>query len=233
MGNQDRNRNRNQPKETKMENQDQQQDTTLTPPAVQGEGDQPKDPVETIAQDQTKPAEAPTAAPEPTPVVKVDGTENQPDLNSAFQLPQTASAHSVMLISELKSYIDAVSLDKNYDPDRGGQAQTLLYHALLQIINSKAEEFKDVFGLALKIIAANQGEKGVFNFMNMHRYTTHVTLSGSQTAHFRTLMNLLSTAAAPNTRQSALRQVDVEKALKVNSIKEEARQRVLAFFHVQ
>jgi hypothetical protein len=235
---------RNQPqpsKEVKMSDQDQQNDVAqqlaadaLTPPAVSS--DTTAEPAAAAPVEQPAAAEpAPAPAPAPvveTPAVKVEAPQAAaPDLNSDLVLPLSASAHSQMLIKELKSYIAAVAVGKAHNQDAGGQQQTLLYHALLQIINSKAEEFKDVFSLTLKLIAANMGTNGVFNFMNMHRFTTHVTLSSAQASHLRQLLNLLVTVADPTTRQAALRQVDVEKALRVNSIKEEARQRVLAFFH--
>jgi hypothetical protein len=146
------------------------------------------------------------------------------------QLPLSASASARLTIEELKDYIAKMSSAGRLSPDQGGQAQAHLYHTLVQAINTRAEDFEATFGLTMRLIRENLN--GVFSFENMHRYTPHATLPGNKMAHFRYLLSALTALADPALRSQALRQTNMDKAFRVHGVKEDARQRVLNFFHV-
>jgi hypothetical protein len=147
-----------------------------------------------------------------------------------FQLPLSCSPSSQLAIHELKDYIEAMSAKVTMPSERGGQVQMNLYYTLLQIINTRAEDFDAVFGLAMQLIQANL--KGVFSDENIHRYTPHVVMPSKTIAHFRYLLSALTALAAPQSRQLALRHVNLAQAFQNPRIKEESRQRVLNYFNV-
>jgi polyhydroxyalkanoate synthesis regulator phasin len=166
-----------------------------------------------------EPVEIPTGQVQP-PAIPVD----------PYQLPLSASSSARLTIEELKDYIAKMSSAGRLSPDQGGQAQAHLYHTLVQAINTRAEDFEATFGLTMRLIRENLN--GVFSFENMHRYTPHATLPGNKMAHFRYLLSALTALADPALRNQALRQTNMDKAFRVHGVKEDARQRVLNFFHV-
>lgn len=170
---------------------------------------------------------------EPTPVVTIAplGSAVTEAPSDAFELPLSASAAARMTITELKDYVSRMSSRVKLANTEGGQLQSMLYHILIQAINTPAEEFETVFGLTMKIIRANLD--GAFNEINVHRYTPHVSLNATQAGQLRYLVNALIALAepAPETRKIAMRQINIEQALAARVIKEEARQRVLTFFN--
>lgn len=168
---------------------------------------------------------------EPTPVVVIAplSMATPPFPHDTYALPLSCSASSRLVIQELKDYVEMMTRKIQLPAAAGGQAQAGLYHTLIQLINTPAVEFDAVFTLALTIIKDQLN--GAFSDMNVHRYTPHVVLPVKSAAHLRYLVNALITLADPATREVGKRQTNVEQALGVSSIKEEARQRVLAFFH--
>jgi hypothetical protein len=183
-----------------------------------------------------KATEQPAAEPEPAPVAAVSSNDVKqlPVFPaSAYELPLGASGPAKMTILELKDYIEKMSSKVRMDHDTGGQIQGMLYHILIQAINTKAEEFDMVFGMVMKLIRDNMGPKGVFADENIHRFTPHVTLPSASAQHLRYLVNVLTALADPTAlvRAAAKRQINIEQALSGKQIKEEARQRVLAYFN--
>lgn len=170
----------------------------------------------------------PAQAAAPAPVVTAPRVPSD-----EFELPLSASGSARLVIQELKEYISKMSSKVRMTPADGGQVQTMLYHILLQVINTKAEEFDMVFGLTMKLIRANLN--GAFSDTAVHRYTPHVSLPAAQAATLRYLVNVLTALADPTAeaRKIAMRQVNIEQALNSRVIKEEARQRVMAFFNYQ
>ena len=167
---------------------------------------------------------------EPTPQVDI-APLTPPVPNEPFELPLSASASARLTITEMKDYIAKMSSPSRMAPEVGGQVQAGLYHILIQAINTRAEEFDVVFGLVMKLIRANLN--GVFSDTRVHRYTPHVTLPSTQAMSLRYLVNALTALADPSpaARTLAKRQINIEQALGSRQIKEESRQRVLAFFN--
>jgi hypothetical protein len=155
----------------------------------------------------------------PTPVIKVD----------PYQLPLSCSAGSRLTIEELKDYIRVMSAKVALPAAQGGQAQSQLYHILIQAINARAEDFDATFGLTIRLIRDNLS--GVFSMEDMHRYTPHATLPAKTMAHFRYLLSVLTALADPALQAEGRRQTNLDKAFRTINIKEDARQRVLNFFN--
>jgi hypothetical protein len=194
------------------------------------EGNKPADTsTDAVAEQPAEPVAE--AAPAPAPVeIPVGFAKALPVLDDPYQLPLSCAPASQIVIQELKDYIAAMSAKIRMPNDQGGQIQMNLYHTLMQIINTRPEDFDAVFSLAMKLIHDNL--KGVFSDENMHRYTPHVSMPSKLMAHFRYLLSALTALAAPQTRQLALRQVNLAQAFQHPRIKEDARQRVFNYFNV-
>lgn len=191
-------------------------------------------PKEEVKEEPAKEAPAPVVEKTPEVVVPpVTATPAPTAPTSEFELPLGVSASSRLVITELKDYIEKMSTKARLSAAEGGQVQTMLHHILIQAINTKAEEFETVFGMVMKLIRANL--KGAFSDASVHRYTPHVALPPVQAATLRYLVNALVALADPSpaVRQIAKRQINIEQALGSRQIKEDARQRVLAFFNYQ
>ncbi len=175
--------------------------------------------------------EEPVEAPKAQEPVAIPAGQILPPaaINDVDQLPLSCSATSNLSIEELKHYIEKMNAKVRMPTDEGGQMQMNLYFTLVQIINSTAEDFEAVFGLAMKLIRDNL--KGVFSDENMHRYTPHVSMPSQRVMHFRQLLSALTTLAVPETRNLAIRH-NLANAFGRAPIREDARQRVLNFFNI-
>lgn len=185
---------------------------------------------EAVATPEAEVIETPAEAVVPVEIPAATTINRPPVPHDPFELPLSCSTASRVTIQELKEYVTTMSGKNRLTPAVGGQAQSHLYHTLLQAINTPADDFDAVFGLSMKIIRANLS--GVFSDVNVHRYTPHITLPAKLAAHFRYLISILTTLADPSLRQIAQRQINLDQAFRTSNIPEAARQRVLNFFNL-
>jgi hypothetical protein len=175
--------------------------------------------------EQETPAAAPaeeTAAPQAVTQVA------PPVVSDPYQLSLGCSPAAHLTIAELKHYIEQMSARFRMANEEGGRVQSGLYHTLMQLLKTRAEDFDEVFTLALRIIKDNQ--TGVFSDANVHRYTPYVTMPSNKIAHMRHLINAMTALADPAIRKEAKRVTNTELAFPVQHLKEEERQRVLGHF---
>jgi len=112
------------------------------------------------------------------------------------------------------------------DPVVGARHQVGLYRAISSMINDLDEDFNAVFGALLKLV--NTHSAGVFHETHAFRFMETITLPERDRKSFQRLLNLIKQTSDGQSREAALRQIDLNKTLEFFS--EESRQKVFAFY---
>lgn len=165
--------------------------------------------------------------PAPAPVVATA----PPVPHEPSALPLGVSALAKISIAELKDYIEAASAKARPHDAKAGALQMGLHQTIIQLINVDADSFQATWKLAMSLIRENLS--GCFATENVHRFTPFMALPPAQANSFRMLVNALTALADPSepARAIAKNQINIELALSNTKIKEESRQRVMAYFN--
>lgn len=181
-----------------------------------------------------KPVEPPAAVEEAKPAERVliigAGNAVPPIPHDDFALTAGASTSARLVVDELNDYITKMNVKKIIDPVSGAAIQTGLYRALLGAVNTAEADFKEVMTLTLAMV--HKYSDTVFHAANVNRFSPHTSLPAPTAQSFRQLINLFTALADPESRALAAKQINFEATLGHRSIAEDARQRVLSFFHV-
>lgn len=131
---------------------------------------------------------------------------------------------------ELNDYLRTLSQKVTPTQEQGAALQSSLHRALLGAINAPAEEFNQVIEYFLAVFRKEQD--GLFSARNRFRWLSGMNQAPAALENFRQLVTLFSTVAEPKGRELAIRQTPWHSVLGYRMIKDESRQRVMAFFGV-
>lgn len=129
---------------------------------------------------------------------------------------------------KLVSYMAEMAPKKPVTSETGARWQVQLYSVLITLINKiPAEDFEPAFTVLLRTFLVNKD--AVFHEKYVYRFMESIPLTNEDDRHaFTYLLHLVKVVADPRGREVALRQVDLNKALKFG-VTEVGRQRVFAY----
>lgn len=131
--------------------------------------------------------------------------------------------------ARLDEYVIAMDMGKPMDVPTGVRWQGTLYRMIVGTINRNDQFFRENFEDLLKLIQENP--RGVFGPTAVFRFTDQLEMTLDDRKAFECLIHLLTMVADPRGRQVALKQIDVEMALRYG-VTEQGRQRVADYLQV-
>lgn len=180
---------------------------------------------------------APTAAPTPAPtqapriaVVEapmpvVTNASNTERLTKI--LANVPSANQID-ISRIQAYVERMSPKRPIDAKVGTAEQVALYRAIQNIVNRQEEFFHPLF-TALLFLFQSEGKDGALSDRFRMRFMDNVNLPVGDRKAFANITQMLHILADPKSRNLAMKQVSMERALE-NGLTAEGRDRVLSYF---
>lgn len=131
-------------------------------------------------------------------------------------------------INRIQAYLVAMAPKRPVDAKVGVAEQVALYRAIQNIINRQEEYFTQLFTALLFIFKA-EGKTGAMSDRYRMRFMDNITLHQGDRKAFANLTQMLHILADAKSRDLAMGQVNLEKALE-NGLTAEGRKRVLDYF---
>lgn len=133
-------------------------------------------------------------------------------------------------ISRVQAYIERMSPKRPVDSKVGVAEQVALYRAIQNIINRQELHFTQLFS-ALLFLFKVEGLSGALSDRYRMRFMDNITLHVGDRKAFANITQMLHILADPKSRQLAMGQINMERALE-NGLTAEGRKRVLDYFGV-
>jgi hypothetical protein len=188
-------------------------------------------------------------APAPTPAVEVPAVETAAPVNlvadpvdetteeAEFVSPNDAVAASygvtsisaLLALQTIDGYIAAMGPAIPVNEEEGGRQQVTLYRAMTSVINNSGDDFENAFSALLA--AFYKHKDTVFNEVSVYRFSENMMLPKADRDTFQRLINMCMLTADPKGRSAGVKQINFEATLG-NSINDEGRQRINAYFHL-
>lgn len=143
-------------------------------------------------------------------------------------LKNVPAAHQIE-INRILMYIGRMGPDRLIDLKAALIEQVALYRAIQNIINRQDAYFTQLFTAVLFLF--KEEYKGALGDRYRMRYMDNVALSEGDRKAFANITQMLLILADPKSREIALKQVNMERALE-NGLTEEGRMRVLNYFNM-
>lgn len=151
------------------------------------------------------------------------------DLNFLADIDTSAiSLNGKIVLETLQNYLIATQPGKPMNQTDGCRQQTVLYRALVSMINNLDNDFDLVFGAVLKVFRTYPEE---LSPIRVFRWLEHIQLHQTERQAFTRLLNLLTLLNDPKTWAIKIKQVDMTRTLS-QPITDAGRQRVLNFYNV-
>jgi hypothetical protein len=132
-------------------------------------------------------------------------------------------------IARVLTYLERMSPKRPVDTKAGVQEQVALYRSIQNIINRQEQYFTQLFSALLYIFKSEAA--GALGDRYRMRFMDNVTLNVGDRKAFAAISQMLAILADPLSRDLALKQVNLERAL-ANGLTAEGRMRVLHYFGV-
>ena len=145
------------------------------------------------------------------------------------RLRQSGTAAQKSVIAKMDAYFAQMKPGLPVDPVKGGAHQLAFYMALRQVCETETTEFREAFKLILEYFRNHRD--GALGDRYIFRFTENIQLSNAAMRPFLGLINLLRVAADSKSREQVLKQVDLTRSLETG-FSDQARQRIIQFFHV-
>ena len=145
----------------------------------------------------------------------------------AVILKDVPAAHQID-INRIQAYLERMAPKRPIDSKVGVAEQVAMYRAIQNIINRQEEFFTQLFTALLFIFKA-EGKSGAMSDRYRMRFMDNITLHQGDRKAFANLTQMLHILADVKSRELALGQVNLEKALE-NGLTAEGRKRVLDYF---
>lgn len=142
-------------------------------------------------------------------------------------LKNVPAAHQVD-ITRIRTYLQVMAPKRPVDAKVGVNEQVALYRSIQNIINRQEEYFTQLFTALLFIFKA-EGKTGAMSDRYRMRFMDNITLHQGDRKAFANLTQMLHILADAKSREVAMGQVNLEKALE-NGLTAEGRKRVLDYF---
>lgn len=141
-------------------------------------------------------------------------TEEEQLANAAAQLGESVNRKSdaeVIFEESLTDYIAGMAPNKVQSIETGCAYQQKFWNMLRHLHRMAPRDFPNALTTLLAVVQENR--KGVFSERMAFRFMDNVALSSPDRSKFVRLMNLYLTACNPQTRQMAMKQVDLRATL--------------------
>jgi hypothetical protein len=173
------------------------------------------------------PAPVTEKAPYQEPPTKTELAEKR--MKELFPQFSAGNAAGRVTRARLDEYVTAMDMGKPMDVPAGVRWQGTLYRMVVGTINRNDQFFRENFEDLLKLIQENP--RGVFGPTAIFRFVDQLEMTLDDRKAFECLLHLLTMVADPRGRQVALKQIDVEMALRYG-VTEQGRQRVADYLQV-
>ncbi|BAW19238.1 hypothetical protein [Ralstonia phage RP31] len=132
-------------------------------------------------------------------------------------------------IGRILTYLERMAPKRPVDVKSGVTEQVALYKAIQNIINRQGDYFTQLFSALLFIFKSEA--RGALSDRYRCRFMDNITLAVGDRKAFVNLTQMLAILADPKSRELAMKQVHMERALE-NGLTVEGRTRVLHYFGV-
>lgn len=132
-------------------------------------------------------------------------------------------------ISRILAYLERMAPNRPVDVKVGVTEQVALYKSIQNIINRQDEYFTQLFSAVL-FIFKNEA-KGAMSDRYRMRFMDNITLGAGDRKAFANITQMLAILADPKSRDLAMKQINMERALE-NGLTAEGRTRVLNYFNI-
>ena len=143
-------------------------------------------------------------------------------------LKDVPAAHQIE-INRILMYIGRMGPDRLIDLKAALVEQVALYRAIQNIINRQDTYFTQLFTAVLFLF--KEEYKGALGDRYRMRYMDNIALPEGDRKAFANITQMLLILSDPKSREIALKQVNMERALE-NGLTEEGRSRVLNYFNL-
>lgn len=131
-------------------------------------------------------------------------------------------------INRIQTYLDRMAPKRPIDSKAGSVEQVALYRAVQNIINRQEEFFTPLFSAVL-FLFKTYGRDGALSDRYRMRFMDNIALPVGDRKAFANITQMLHILADPKSRNLAMKQVSMERALE-NGLTAEGRDRVLNYF---
>jgi hypothetical protein len=132
-------------------------------------------------------------------------------------------------IQRLMEYAVKMDPRKPIEATDGAKAQVALFRIIQNTINREETYFRQIFAAILAMFTHDK--TGVFKETNVFRFMDNVALNDTERKAFVRLIDMIKLLGPKDSRVTALKQVDMSKALQFG-MTDEGRRRVLNFFNI-
>ena len=133
------------------------------------------------------------------------------------------------LIAQLRNYIDRMKPGMPVSGDKGAGHQYSLWVLLSTLVNQSQDDFTNLWALVLAFF--HEYRDGVFHDRYVFRFSEYWSRPEAELQAFQRLLNLIKLTSNVAGRESALKQIDLQRSLSVG-FTEAGRQRLLQFYNV-
>lgn len=133
-------------------------------------------------------------------------------------------------IEFVEMYCEAMNPKKSMSAAEAARHQVGLYRTIVNILNNSGEQFSKAYATLLKLF--NTHKDGALGTRAVYRAADVVPLNADERATFHALLDLLILTADPQSRKTALRQVDLNKTFRTKNLNEQTKQRVMNFYNL-
>jgi hypothetical protein len=166
------------------------------------------------------------------PVVTQEVTEEAEFVNPNDAVAASygvTSISALLALQTIDGYIAAMGPAIPVNEEEGGRQQVTLYRSMISIINNSGDDFENAFSALLA--AFYKHKDTVFNEVSVYRFSENMMLPKADRDTFQRLINMCMLTADPKGRSAGVKQINFEATLG-NSINDEGRQRINAYFHL-
>ena len=132
-------------------------------------------------------------------------------------------------LNRIRVYLERMAPRRPIDQKQGVIEQVALYRSIQNIINRQEKYFSQVFSALLFLFKSEA--KGALGDRLRMRFMDNISLHAGDRKAFATITQMLAILADPKSRDVAITQVNMERALE-NGLSAQGRSRVLNYFNV-
>lgn len=185
---------------------------------------------EPVAEDATNSEPTPTTEnkeePNAAPNVETQVKDESKPVSTQEIKSGSASVGQELFDDVMGQYLEVMKPGHSHAADEGPQMQIRFYRMIQAILRLEGTDFTNMFNQLLTTI--NEHRKEHFYERYVYRYFDQLKLSISDRKNFERFLNLLITTCDPKTRNTTLKQVDLNKTM--DGFDDDAHQKVTSFY---
>lgn len=213
--------------------------TEVNEPAAEETAAENQEPVK-----QTQAAEEPVTEAEPVvdPVVAAAIVAEDPNIARyelgffseetrlhVLNLLASGDTLAVVTLGEVLDYVRHMKPSAPMGELEGAQHQRKLFSSLTHYFNTGSNNFGAFMGTLLAVISETT-EGHAFGMISRHRFLESSNFKSWEVEAFSKIIHLITLTADASVRKQALKQIDLQAALELRCLNEDARQRLMTFY---